>query len=585
MTISKAVQVDPVTIEVVRNSLPAIADEMSLDLQRSSHNMMIYEVRDYCCALLTADGALLSQNLGALSHFVADLGVVIRDGVNRFGRDGFVPGDVIVTNHERVSGQHLNNVCVYTPVFRGDELRGFAAVRAHWIDVGGDSTGFGSADFSRDPWSEGLQLDQLKLWEAGIPDEKVMGVIRDNIRYPESSFGDLRSQVGACNLGQRRLTELDERYGVDVIDEAVARIFQQTEDRCRRVVADIPDGIYKAESFIDGSPNDPEPVVVGVKVTVSGTDMEIDLSGCSPQRLAAINSRTFAGPLIAYKQLTEPQAAVNEGSFAAVKVVIPEGNLMMAKFPAPMAAWSIVLPTVVETIFLALADAIPDRIAASHHAVLGQALAFYGLDEHGRRFVSSSLEGGGWGGRPFEDGPSGVVSTVQGDTRNAPIETLEIKIPLVMEERALIVDSGGAGKFRGGLGVVIQARSLTEGRWNLMQQRRCELLPWGLWGGKSGTRSDSQVKRPNEEDFSSVDIPGYAGPTGTRVRVLSAGGGGWGDPLERDPDAVVADVRDDYISERSAHDDYGVCLTAAGDGFDQQETERLRRRLHTEKIA
>src|SRR5581483_47306 len=180
MAVSPARRTDPVTLEVLRNALPAITNEMSHDLQRTSYNMMIYEVRDYCCALLDADGRLLSQNMGGVSHFVADLGVVIKDGVEQVGRDGFAPGDVMLTNHQRVAGQHLNNMCVYTPFFLDGDLLGFAVVRAHWVDVGGMSRGFGGAGLVSDPWMEGLQLDQIKLYEGGTLDAKVLKLIRDN---------------------------------------------------------------------------------------------------------------------------------------------------------------------------------------------------------------------------------------------------------------------------------------------------------------------------------------------------------------------------------------------------------------------
>ncbi|MDE3078225.1 MAG: hydantoinase B/oxoprolinase family protein, partial [Chloroflexota bacterium] len=245
MLSERAVKLDPVTLEVIRNTLPAITNEMSYDLQRTSYNMMIYEVRDYCCALLDVDGRLLSQNMGGVSHFVADLGVVIKDGVAQHGRDGFAPGDVIITNHQRVAGQHLNNICVYTPCFVQGELIGFAIVRAHWVDVGGASTGFGAGAAATDPWLEGLQLDQIKLYEAGVPDRKVLKVIRDNIRFPDSSMGDLRAQMAACRLAERRVEELFRRYGRDVVMASIETIFDETEAKCRAVVAGIPDGEYE----------------------------------------------------------------------------------------------------------------------------------------------------------------------------------------------------------------------------------------------------------------------------------------------------------------------------------------------------
>ncbi|HXF34710.1 MAG TPA: hydantoinase B/oxoprolinase family protein, partial [Candidatus Acidoferrales bacterium] len=220
MAVQSPTRIDPVTLEVLRNALPAIADEMSVDLQRTSYNMMIYEVRDYCCALLDVEGRLISQNIGGVSHFVADLGVVIKDGMERYGRAGFKPGDVVVTNHQRVAGQHLNNICIYTPFFHDGVLEAFAIVRAHWVDVGGMSTGFGAASTVSDPWMEGLQFDQLKIYEAGVPDEKLLRVIADNIRFPEASMGDLRSQMAACKLAERRLEELFTRYGPETIRAA-----------------------------------------------------------------------------------------------------------------------------------------------------------------------------------------------------------------------------------------------------------------------------------------------------------------------------------------------------------------------------
>ena len=196
----QAQALDPVTLEVIRNALPAVANEMAADLQRTSYNMMIYEVRDYCTALLNPKGELISQNVGGVSHFVADLGVLVTDGMQRYGRDGFKPGDVIITNHQAVAGQHLNNVVIYMPYFYKGELLMFAMVRAHWIDVGGTSTGFGAGATVADPWLEGLQLDQLKIYEDGKLNETLYRVIKDNIRFPESSLGDMKSQMAACRL-------------------------------------------------------------------------------------------------------------------------------------------------------------------------------------------------------------------------------------------------------------------------------------------------------------------------------------------------------------------------------------------------
>jgi N-methylhydantoinase B len=579
-------RVDPITLEVLRNALPAIANEMSLDLQRSSYNMMIYEVGDYSCAILTPDGALMAQNMGGVSHFVSDLGVVIRDGVERYGLDGFAPGDVVLTNHQAVAGQHLNNIVVYTPIFLDDALLGFAAIRAHWIDVGGMSTGFGASGLAFDPWGEGLQLDQVKAWEGGVADEKVLKIIRDNIRFPEASLGDLRSQVAACQLAERRLTDLHRRYGSDVVESATATIFEQTELKCRRAVEEMPDGVYEAESFLDGDPGDPARIEVKVRITISGGDMEIDLSGCSGQRATGINGRTLAGALVAYKALTAPDDPVNEGSFAAARVVIPEGNIMMARFPAPMAGWSVILPSVVDTLFRALASAIPDRVAAGHFGILGIPLVFFGTEPRtGRRFVSQSIEGGGWGGRPYEDGESASVSICQGDVRNSPIENMELKVPLLIEERALLQDSGGPGTFRGGLGISVRVRALAEGRWNLNQSRRRGFPPWGLLGGSEGSTPDNLLRRPDEDGFTSVDAAHVRTPAGAVVIQTSSGGGGWGSALDREPERVLADVLEGYVSAAAAEREYGVVLTADAGGVDEVATRALRAARANGRIA
>jgi len=367
-----SVKLDPVTLEVIRNAFPAIANEMAADLQRTSYNMMIYEVRDFCTAVVKTNGELVSQNVGGVSHFVADLGVIITDGLEQIGKDGFSPEDVIITNHQRVAGQHLNNIVIYMPFFFKGELKFFTMVRAHWIDVGGMSTGFGGGADVADPWMEGLQLNQLKIYEAGERNETLYKIIRDNIRFPESSLGDMRSQMAACRLATRRLEELFEKFGGDTINAALDQVFAESEQKCRNVVAGIPDGVYEAESFLtDDGIKIGEPVRVHAKVTVKGSDMEIDLSGCSDERKAAINSRTYAGARVAYKALTAPTEPVNEGSFRALDVIIPEGNIMMARFPAPMCMWSMVVPTVVDTIVKALASGMKDNVPAGHFGVLG----------------------------------------------------------------------------------------------------------------------------------------------------------------------------------------------------------------------
>lgn len=569
---------DPVTVEVVRNTLAAIADEMALDLQQGSYNMMIYEVRDFCCALVDRQGRLLAQNIGGVSHFVADLGVIIVDALERFGPDGFKSGDGYLMNHQRVAGQHLNNVVTYTPVVINGELFGFAMTRAHWSDVGGMSTGFGARGAGVDAWLEGLQLDQLKLIDEGVYDEKLLKVISDNIRFPEAALGDMRAQFAACRAAEQRMAELVERYGVTDVHAAIDDVFDSTEARCRTVVDEMADGVYRASSVMDHDFADLDvPVKIEVEVTVRGSDMTIDLTGCSEQRRGSINARTLAGAYVAYKALTTPTEPVNEGSFRALKVKINEGNFMMAKFPAPMASWSVALPTVVDTVIAALAEAQPDRIPAAHFGTLGGSFAFFGQHPVSGGFVAQGIEGGGWGGCPGEDGASGAVSVCQGDVRNSPVEALELRFPLRVEKRSLREDSGGPGKFRGGLGVVTEIRSLVEGSWRLSMAGRHLCPPWGLWGGQAAPPGGHELQQPGG-DFEPVNGR-VTGQAGSVARIFTGGGGGWGPPLERSVEALATDLARGYVSEEVATQVYGVVLDESTGLPDPAATERHRAEL------
>ena len=573
-------RLDPVTLEVIRNAMPAISNEMSVDLQRTSYNMMIYEVCDYSCTLLDTQGTLMSQNIGGVSHFIADMGVVIKDGIGRYGED-FTKGDVLITNHQAVAGQHLNNIVVYTPFFLDGKLTGFPAVRAHWVDIGGLSTGFGALG-SSDPWSEGLQINQLKIYEGGKPDKKLLQMISDNIRFPEAAMGDLRSQIAACRLAERRLEELYKRYGEETIIAAMEIIYSETERKCRAVVETIPDGVYEADNYVD-APGAKEPLVhIHVKVTVSGSDMTIDFTGTQPQTAGNNNSRTLAAAYIAYKGLTTPLEPANEGSFRALKAIVPEGCIMMASYPAAMADWASPIPGSVDAVFKALAPAIRDRIPAGHFGYMMIGRSFTGYDpRRGKKFVLQTIDGGGWGGRPTQDGPSGSVTVCQGDVRNGPIESIEQKCPVIVEARELLPDTGGPGRFRGGLGLRLQVRALEEGRWGLPPHRRNTYPPWGLWGGKLGRGGSNWVKTREDNNWKQTGIYRLPVEKDTVIRAQTTGGGGWGNPLDRDPQMVLNDILNGYVSKKGAREDYGVVIGDDG-SVDIAATASLREKMQKE---
>ena len=317
---------------------------------------------------------------------------------------------------------------------------------------------------------------------------------------------------------------------------------------------------------------------IHARVTVRGEEMTIDLSGCAGERKSAINARTYAAGYVAYKALTAPLEPVNEGSFRALDVIIPEGNIIMARFPAPMASWSLIIPSVVDAVVAALAPAMQDRVPAAHHGLLGGAVVFFGRHpDTGRNFVVQSIEGGGWGGRPGEDGESGTVSVCQGDVRNATIEGIELKCPVLVEQRALRTDSGGAGEYRGGLGIDVNVVNMVDGRWNFQGSLRRTAPPWGLWGGGTGATHGFLLQEPGDSGFREMDAQGYAVPPHAEVVVRTGGGGGWGDPLNRDPGKVSSDVSEGYVSPEAAERDYGVVLDAGTLAVDSDATAELRR--------
>jgi len=550
--------VDPITVEIIRCALKAAANEMSAVLKKTAYNMMIYEVQDYCVAIVDHEGRTMSQNEGALPIFLADLGVAVQDGIEVYGLENIHPGDVFLVNHPEICGQHLNNMAVYTPFFWDDTLLCFLAVRAHWIDVGGGSTGFGSS-MTRDVFEEGLQIRSVKIYNQGSANTEVLRLIEDNIRFPESSLGDLRAQIACCRTGEERLEEICRKYGGAVFLEAVQTIWNQTDKLVRESVRAVPDGVYEASSFLDDDGRDfTKTIPIKVKVEVRGDELTIDFSEVSDQVPGFINcgsSGGMAAARVAFKALTSPQREVNEGSFRALKVILPPGKLLSARRPAPIGGWSLSLPTVLDTIFRALAPALPERIPAAHKGDMGGYAIFGANTKTGRRYVCQNIIGGGWGGRPFEDGASSSVSMCQGDVKNTPIELQELYYPLFYECHAIRPDSGGSGKFRGGAGVEVKVRPL-EDFYLSRNTDRIKCPPWGLLGGKEGQTNRTVIRRNGKEE----ELPGKFSRVpvrpGETVTILTAGGGGYGDPAKRDPAAVNRDVALGYISKEKAFAEY-----------------------------
>lgn len=556
---------DPVTVAVIRHGLVATADEMMTNVKRAAYSPSIHQIQDVCVGLVDADAAILACAPG-LPMFLADMGEVVRDGLQVVGRDRFRPGDVYISNDPFSIGTHINNVATYSPIFAGSELVAFAVARGHMVDMGGAVPGSRSTRLT-EIYQEGLRIHQLRFYAGGEPVTEIHRLIADNTRMPDAVLGDLRAQVAACRTGERRLAVILAKYGLPTFRSACAEIFDQGERLARMAVRRIAAGTYRAEAFLD---DDGvvlgEPVPIRVMVTVRDDTMTIDYSDFAVQRQGSINTGVNGAVSIArnaFKCLTTPHEPVNEGHFRPLRVVAPPGTAVSARPPAACGWWSRTTSTTLDAILAALSPALPEAIPAGHFGDIPMCL-INGYDLQGRRFVFFEPVPGGHGGRPHEDGVSATVCFHEGDTPDVPVEIQEQTLPILVEESALDPDSAGAGLHRGGLGYRRVFRLLSESASMQINVDRHRCVPWGLFGGRPGKSNQAYIQREPEGEWELVlKQDGIRLGPGARVLLIGGGGGGWGEPRRREAEAVAADLADGYITAEGAQRDYGLTAEAA----------------------
>jgi len=570
---------DPVVTEIVRNGVIAVTEEMKTNLMRTAYNMIIYEALDFTTGLFTADGDTVSIGIG-LPSFIRGMANTVKAKIAHFGRENMKPGDIYVTNDAYTTGSHLYHMTFTLPIFHDGVLVGFSCCMAHWIDIGGTLGGM-----TTDIYSEGLQVPILKYQDQGKVNQDLVDIIRLNVRIPNRAMGDLRAQVTAVKTGERRFLQLIERYGRDEVLAAIAAIMDQAEAAARARTLTIPDGTYEAESFMDDDGVDiGRRVPIKVRVEVAGDEMTIDLTHIARQVRGFYNSgpsTAFGCAQMAYKCVTSPtDYPINDGAFRSLKVISPKGTVISAVRPAPMRLWMTYPMTVVDTVFKALAPAIPDRVIAGHHADLLTS-PFHGINPRTSEFFIANWGplGGGWGAKRGEDGVSATVCMNDGDTHNSPIEQAEAKYPVLVEHYRLAQDSGGAGRYRGGLGIdrVVRARSAMTVN---TQVDRAHCKPWGLDGGRDGAGNAVAIRLGGKwkDDFPNAKVLVAQLAGGDAYRMRSGGGGGYGDARARPAAAVAEDVRQGYVSAKAAKELYGVVVDAVTFAVDEKGTRRLRER-------
>jgi N-methylhydantoinase B len=529
--------IDPITLEVLRNGLESIADEMGVVLKRTSFSPNIKERMDASCAIFDAQAQLVAQ----AEHVPVHLGSMLRAVSATVAAAGHADeGDVIIVNDPFIGGSHLPDITlvapVYVPAENGSRHMGYVATRAHHADVGGMEPGSMPGN-SREIYQEGIVIPAIKLYRRGELQDDVMRLILANVRTPDERKGDLNAQLAALRVGEQRLKELAARYGADVLCAGFDAILDYAERRMRRRIAELPPGVYAGEDFLDDDGTDDEPVRIALEVTVARDKLTLDFAGSSPQRRGNINAvapMTYSGSFFAVKILTDPEISVNAGTFRPVELKIPKGSFLASEPPAATCAGNTeTTQRIADTVLKVFAQFAPDRIPAASQGTMNT-IAVGGRDPRakgigGRAYSYIETIGGGQGGRPMGPGDDGIQCNMT-NTMNTPIEALEITYPLRVERYELREGSSGAGKNRGGDGLVRAIRALDgEARVSLQCERR-RFAPYGLHGGADGKPGRNAVVH---NDGTVEEVAGKASLTlapGEIVIVETPGGGGWGPP-------------------------------------------------------
>jgi N-methylhydantoinase B len=573
---------DPIELEILRHEILSIPNQIERNIERTAFSPLVQEYKDYAVGLVDPEGALVAQSRGSLPIFVANaLGTGVREALEIHGADALRHGDAVLTNSAATLGQHLNNVVLSTPIREGGAadgpLLGFFAVLVHWIDVGGSTPGSSTGTNTTDVWQEGLQLPSVRLLEGGRRNADLFRLCAANSRFPRLLLGDLEAQLAGCLLGRDMVLEVTARRGVTLLRATVAAMRLQAEAAAASVIAAIPPGEYRAESFLDGEGGVTVPV--GVAVRVGDGRMTVDLSGLGPQMSgpsnAGRNGGAVAAARIAAKYVLTPEEPVNQGDFDRLTVEAPDGTFLTARPDAPIGGSGNTIPTVVDTVLRALGEALPQRAAAAHHGTYGVHTLF-GRLANGELFANLDTATGGWGATAEEDGAFPLRSNAHGDVPDIPVEMQEALYPFLLLGKTLRPDSGGPGRRRGGLGVEKTYRILAPCKVSLKFER-AGCPPWGLKGGGAGATCFVEIRRPGGEVQRHWKGT-YALEPGDTMRVVSGGGGGYGPPWEREAERVLADIAAGYVTRAHAAEAYGVLLGADG-GLDGAATERRRAEL------
>lgn len=567
------IKIDPVTLSVIWGGFVAIAAEMGATLRRTAFSEVVREGMDFSPGIFDGKERLVAQGDYSPGH-LGSMPFAVKSALRYFPKETLQPGDVLLMNDLYMGSGHLPDFFMITPVFLKNQIIGYTVNCCHQQDVGGAGSGSTVVMNVSECFQEGIRILPVKIYKEGKPNEDIFRIIEANVRVPEKVVGDMKAQVNANYVGGARILEMVETYGIDQLNGYIDEILDRSEKAMREAIRKIPDGDYPFQDYLDDCGEGTEPILVNVTVRIRDSEAIIDFAGSSPQTESGLNSMlnyTRAYAYFALKCLTEPFIPQNGGCMRPVEVTAPLGSFFNPKFPAAGGGRAMISHRLFEVVVGALAPVLKERVIAGHSQ--GATPCFGGIHpETGRHFVCVDLIKGSFGARPSKDGADALVCSM--NPRNVPVEAHEQKFPIVVESLEFIPDSGGAGKFRGGVGVRKDIRLLSKMKlYNLTD--RCRFAPYGLFGGKPGAKGATLLRRGSEiiplhskgiYDLHPEDV----------VSFIISGAGGYGNPVERDLQRVLKDVAGGYVSVEGARMDYGVIIDPATMTVDHEATKKLR---------
>ena len=566
---------DPITLEILWRRLISIVDEADGTVARTAFSSLLRDAHDYTCMFTDSKGRELAQGTFATPGQSGAMALGIKNLVNALPADGYSPGDVFITNDPWALAGHLNDVCVMSPIFYKERLTAFTACVFHHSDIGGRV----SSD-NHDVFEDGLFIPLVKLYDGGVLNEAVLEMIRWNVRTPDEVTGDIRSQIAANHVCAEKILKMLEESELDGLDDLADEVIGRTERSMREAIGKVPDGVYRAEGIVEQMEGKDD-VVIKVAVHVNGSDIVVDLDGSSPQVDWGGNvvfNFTYAYVFMAMKSMFDPDIPNNDGCAAPITMKAPEGTVVNCAFPAAVAARMQIGHFLTEIVYRAMAGALPGRVIAASGGTPATMNVFYGRRNDGRPWHSVIIRGGGMGASATNDGYYDYIFPANG--ANTPVEIFESDSPLIVEKREVLTDSGGPGTMRGGLGRRVVFRAPDDAYAPMppvnlgIQSGRFRYPPEGLFGGGPGTKGRFEVNGTAGNPYGLTQF----GP-GDVVTMDAAGGGGYGDPLDRELELVEEDVLEGYVSVETAGNAYGVVIDPGTLRLDRDASLALRKSM------